>query len=115
MRTARWVMLGVVGAAVAFGCNAILGIGDFSVGPTGDASSADGRPGPVTDGATDAPVCNGFDPGSGKCFPCTPQNNLELLNACTTGCVPFDDTARITNFAPDGALPTVPDPDGGAG
>ena len=41
--------------------------------------------------------------------------NSELLNGCTTGCVPFDNSARVPGLLAGGQLPPLPTtgPDGG--
>jgi hypothetical protein len=74
-----------------------------------DASVDGGTP---MDGAI---TCDGWDASSGQCFACTPMDNSMLLNACTSGCIPFDET-RVTKLYSDGGVPPVPDvPDSGTG
>jgi hypothetical protein len=70
------------------GCDAILGLGQFSF-----------------DGSTDAAdECV----GPNGCWACTATTNEQLLNACTGTCVSFDG-ARLTPFLTlDGALPPLP-------
>lgn len=98
---------------VAFGCNALFGIGDYVV-VDADASTADGP-----HGNGDAANCENYDPKSGQCYPCEPKVDPQLLNACTDSkCIPFDDKARVPNLPADGKLPPVPDlppPDASAG
>ncbi|MEO7109780.1 MAG: hypothetical protein ABI183_05040 [Polyangiaceae bacterium] len=101
-----WIGFAIAIAALggALACNAILGLGDYAVGDGGTSTTpGDGSPFSADCGVT-----------PGQCYPCTPTNNDQLQNACTTSnCVPFDDFARIPGF--DGGLPfvPVPPPDGG--
>jgi hypothetical protein len=85
---ARWLALGLV--ITCTGCDAILGLGQFTF-----------------DGSTDATdECV----GPNGCWACTPTTNDQFLNACSGQCVSFD-TTRITPFLqPDGALPMLPPP-----
>jgi hypothetical protein len=36
------------------------------------------------------------------------STNAELLNACTTGCVAFDNAARVPGLLPGDQLPDLP-------
>ena len=97
------IAVGALGGALA--CNAILGLGDYTVND-GGVISGDGASG---DCSAD------FD--AGQCYPCTPTSNDQLQNACSSSqCVPFDDPTRIPNFDPNYAstltIPPNP-PDGG--
>jgi hypothetical protein len=113
MRGSRaWRVGGVVVAAVAvaafFGCSAILGIGDYSVGSTDGGGDA---PTVQQSDAADAGEggCNG-DPAKG-CVSCPPQTNEDFLNSCPdNNCIPFDSTRVMPLLLPDGALPPL---DGG--
>jgi len=101
----RWIGITVAVAAVGgvLACNAILGLGDYSVG--GDGGNPIGDESPA--------ACNAALE-AGSCYPCTPTTNDQLENACTDStCIPFDDTTRIPNF--NGTLPNIPEPtpDGG--
>jgi hypothetical protein len=97
MRSLRLMTLLAGGALFCAGCNSILGLGDYSVGP--DASG----PSPGQGGS-----CS-WEPSSGQCYPCTPARDVEFLNACTTAqCVVFDDK-RLTKMPEDGGLPPVPE------
>jgi hypothetical protein len=59
--------------------------------------------------------CDSWDAASGQCFACMPNDNAQLLNACTTGCIQFDDS-KVTKLYSDGGVPPVPDvPDSGTG
>lgn len=51
---------------------------------------------------------NGDCKGQGGCYSCAPTkdiSNEQLLNTCSTGCRPFDNSARIPGFT--GTLPTL--------
>jgi len=96
------VWIGFVIAVAALGgvlaCNAILGLGDYTVSDGGIAVNPDGSPA----------QCNGAIE-AGQCYPCAPTNNDQLETACTTSnCVPFDDNSKIPNF--DASLPFIPIP-----
>jgi hypothetical protein len=98
-----WIGLAVAVAALGGGiaCNAILGLGDYTVN--------DGGVTPLGDGAS-GDCSADFD--AGQCYPCAATTNDQLLNACSSSnCVPFDDTTRVPNFT--GTLPPVSDADGG--
>jgi hypothetical protein len=105
----------VLAIGVALGCNAIFGIGDYSVVASDASAAGDGPPG----GEAGADCSASYDPKSGQCYPCVGTTDPELLNACTgSQCIPFDDTARTPLLGADGKLPPVPDlppPDAGAG
>lgn len=109
MQGSRQLVIGFAIAAGALGgalaCNALLGLGDYSIGDggsTGDGGGGDGSPANCDPSATIE---------DGGCFACTPVTNDQLENACTDStCLPFDDKARIPGFT--GTLPAVPD-DGG--
>jgi hypothetical protein len=51
----------------------------------------------------------------GGCWSCAPVDNATLLNACETGCTPFNNATRLTNLLDGGGLPPLPDagPDAG--
>lgn len=75
------------------------------VGPSsGSSSSGSSSGGCSVDGGIDG----------GGCYACTPVDDSQLLNACTTGCVAFDNK-RVTLLPADGKLPSLPNPgpDGG--
>lgn len=61
---------------------------------------------PAADAAPDAAAPTGQCSGANGCFSCKPSNNRELLNACASGCVPFDNTKRLPGFVP-GRLPPL--------
>ena len=102
-------------AAAASGCSNILDSSRYHA--VADVASdsgpaADGSATSFGDDAGDDAHC-GVDP-TVECYACTPTTTDQFLNACTTAaCVPFDDTARLANLLPDGALPPLPS--GGAG
>jgi len=106
----------VLGSAA---CSGVLGLDSFHVGDVngddgggGDASQLDGSnitdASGTLDGAVDGPlVCD--DPVK-KCYACTPTQNDQFLNSCTTGdCQPFDKTRLMGLFSADGGLPPFPD------
>ncbi len=103
-----WIGMAITVAALggALACNAILGLGDYTVNDGGASSNSDGA-------SSDC----GADFDAGQCYPCAATTNDQLLNACTSSnCVPFDDTTRIPNFDPNYAttLTILPNPpDGG--
>lgn len=102
----RLALVSALVIGILAGCNAIFGIGDYVVDDDAGTLGGDGS----TEGG-EAASCDDYDPASGKCYPCAPQNDPQFLNACTGSlCVPFDDKARVPRFNPDGSLPTVPDP-----
>lgn len=79
---------------VAFRC--VSGLCVTPPAPSGDA------------GLTATSGCSGDD--AGACFACTPTNNSEVINACSsTQCTPFNNAARLTRLYSDGGLPPVPD------
>ena len=83
--------LAVAGAVAAWGCNAVLGLGDYEV-------RVDGGPNP-TNCTVDL---------SKQCYPCAPGNDPQFLNSCTgAACVTFD-PKRVTGLSPDGGLPPYP-------
>ena len=93
------IAAGALGGALA--CNALLGLGDYSITDGGIGPGGDGAPGDCDASTAD-----------GACYPCVPVTNDQLENACTDStCLPFDDNARIPGFT--GTLPPVPDGDGG--
>jgi hypothetical protein len=46
---------------------------------------------------------------------CPATTNAELLNACTTGCVPFDNSVRVPGLLAGDQLPELPTPGPDAG
>jgi hypothetical protein len=119
------VILWLLAAAGAlFGCSTLLGLGDYAV--TSDEGGAAASDATANEGAVDtdahdgtvtvheasvvapeAAVCN-LDPKS-HCYRCAPTTQVQFLNACTSGtCVAFDDSQRLANLLPDGALPPLP-------
>jgi hypothetical protein len=71
------------------------------------------QPGATSTGSGSA-SSGGSCVGDAGCYACTPTDNTTLLNACTTGCIDFDNT-RVKGLLPDGGVPLlpVPGPDGG--
>ena len=92
------------------GCSNVLDVARYhSVADVGSDSGtvADGQASSFGDAGTDVANCS-VDP-TAQCYPCTPTTTAQLLNACTAAsCVPFDDTTRLGNLMPDGALPPLP-------
>jgi hypothetical protein len=86
--------------------------GSTTSGSTGSASSSSGSSGSPCD--VDGGIAGGgcYNDSLSAC-PLSAENaNAQLLNACTTGCVPFDDTT--VKGLVDGGLPGLPNPpDGG--
>ena len=98
-------------AAAAFGCSAILGLGDFDVGATDAGLTDTGTPDTGVDSGDGGNTCN-VDLTT-TCYPCAPTQTDQYLNSCTDGtCVPFDQTRLKDLLLPDGGLPPIP-PDGG--
>lgn len=103
--------LGLVICGISLGCNAILGLSDFSV--AGDAAA-------FGDGGVDARADDGgcVDPNgfNGKgCWRCEPTTSEQLLSACTTAqFAAFDNTARIPGFDPADPKPAIDGLDAGA-
>ncbi|MGH7283167.1 MAG: hypothetical protein ACRELY_16700 [Polyangiaceae bacterium] len=102
MQGSRQLLIGLAIAAGALGgalaCNALLGLGDYTVTDGGVTTGGDGNPANCDPSATT----------DGGCFACTPVTNDQLEKACTDStCLPFDDNARIPGF--NGTLPSVPD------
>jgi hypothetical protein len=112
-------------------CTTLLGLGDYAVRLGGADATSDvavegasaGGPDALADAASpeatqeathDAVVCDGDL--TKQCYPCAPATQPQFLNACTSAsCVAFDDTKRLNNLLPDGALPPLPSRgDGGA-
>jgi hypothetical protein len=107
LRFVAWIA--AAGGVVA-GCSNVLDSGRYHA--VADVASdsgtvADGQASTFADVATDVANCN-VDP-TAQCYPCAPTTSGQLLNACTAAsCVPFDDTTRLANMLPDGALPPLP-------
>lgn len=81
----------------------MLGLGDYAIERDGGAADSTID----DDGSTGEAGCD-VDL-SVQCYPCTPESNLELLNACTEGnCVQFDRTRLVPLLLPDGGLPPLP-------
>ena len=98
--------LGVTAALLCggIGCNAVLGLGDFSF----DATDAG------TDASADALSQDGGDGCAVDltqvCYACTPQTTEQFLNSCADGtqCLQFDRSRLTGLLLPDGALPPLP-------
>ena len=114
-----------VAAGASVACSTLLGLGDFSVqsdaGGMDSAHDEDVDLGTANATANDSAIaireasvtasadgdCDG-DPRV-RCYPCAATTQIQFLNACTSGtCVAFDDTQRLRNLLPDGALPPLP-------
>jgi hypothetical protein len=82
-----------------------------STGTAAGSSSSGGAATCNVDGGIDGGGC--YNTSLAAC-PVNPQNaNSELQNACTTGCIPFDDSL-VMGLLPNGSLPLLPNPpDGG--
>lgn len=108
-----WLGLTALGAGLAFGCNAILGFGDYEVGADGGGGSSGG--GTVGDGGSsgsgDASDC--IDPtgfGGRGCYRCEPKTPEQIQSACTTSAFEaFDNVARIQGFDPENPKPEYQD------
>jgi hypothetical protein len=75
---------------------------------TGGATASGGAACNV-DGGIDGGGC--YNAGVGSCPAAI--SNSQILNVCTTGCIPFDDTL-VKGLNPDGTRPSLPaPPDGG--
>jgi hypothetical protein len=109
VRAKRVVGVVIFGTILAlfFGCSAVLGLGDYNVGPTD--SGLDANP-----DQTGEP--EGGEAGCGVditkvCYPCDPTTNEQFLNSCPdNNCIPFDSTRLTGLLLPDGGLPPL---DGG--
>jgi hypothetical protein len=118
------IVLLAAAASATVACSTLLGLSDYAVTPDSgsvgaeDASAAARASTPseheaatgMHDAAVGAPSdgnCD-VDPRT-QCYPCAPAMQVQFLNACTSGtCVAFDDTKRLANLLPDGALPALP-------
>lgn len=69
-------------------------------------SSVTPQPDATTPG-NDAGAANGDCKGANGCFSCKPSTNEQLLNACATGCVTFDNATRLPANAQPGRLPPL--------
>jgi hypothetical protein len=82
---------------------------------SGSGSSSGGVATCDVDGGIDGGGC--YDDSLATCSLSTDPVvlNSELLNGCTTGCVPFDNSARVLGLLAGGQLPPLPSqaPDGG--
>jgi hypothetical protein len=78
-------------------------------------SSSSGTGTTSSSGGTGCNVDGGIDGGGCYSSACAATTNPEILNACTTGCIPFDNAARVPGLLPGDQLPDlpVPGPDGG--
>jgi hypothetical protein len=108
----RWRLAASIaaGVGVAPGCSTVLDSGRYHAVAGADSDSGAATGGQASafgDAATDGANCN-VDL-TAQCYPCTATTPVQLLNACTSAsCVPFDDTTRLANLLPDGALPPLP-------
>jgi hypothetical protein len=113
----RWRSLAWIAAAAGMvsGCSVVLDSGRYhAVGDADSGTETDGEAFTSGDVAADVENCN-VDLTT-QCFPCAPTTSVQFLNACTSAsCVPFDDTTRLTNLLPDGALPPLPSAGAGDG
>jgi hypothetical protein len=67
----------------------------------------DGSLNPANEAGTDAGAApTGECKGVNGCYSCAPKTNVQLLNACATGCVPFDNAKRLPGYQP-GKLPPL--------
>ena len=66
----------------------------------------DGSLNPQNDAAADAGLPSGECKGQNGCYSCKPTTSVQLLNACATGCVPFDNAKKLPNYRP-GQLPPL--------
>jgi hypothetical protein len=100
------------------GAGAGAGAAPPASGASGGALSSSGAAGTShSAGASDAQVSDAAgaagaactDSANGNCYTCTPETSEQFLNACTSsGCVPFDDHARLTKLTKSGELPPLP-------
>jgi hypothetical protein len=109
-RTPRRAALLLAAAGVfAFGCNLVVGTYDFREDPA-DADTRDVAIDvlePVSDAGCDVDLTR-------TCYACEPATNDQFLNACgESPCTPFDRTRLDGLLLPDGALPPLPQPEGG--
>ncbi len=97
-------------------CNTAMGVcTQLTTGSSGTTTGTSTSTTSSTGGPMDCDVDGGVD--GGGCYAatgtCAPTTNAELLNACSDGCIPFDDTA-VKGLLAGGALPPLPTPpDGG--
>jgi hypothetical protein len=91
MKRLRAFILPALALCGLVACNLVLGTGDYHEEPG------------ATNGGCD--VDGGID--GGGCWSCVPTSDKELLNACTDGCIPFDNS-RVTKLPADGVLPPLP-------
>jgi hypothetical protein len=100
------VLVGGLALAVVYGCSAVLGLGDYSIGGP-DSGNPDAANDAQGDGGGEA-SCD-----AGGCYACTPTTTDQFLNSCSDGtCIPFDQGRITALLLPDGGLPQLP-PDGG--
>jgi hypothetical protein len=113
LRARRVGIVVVIGAGVVafYGCSAVLGLGDYAVGPLdggGDVNASE-TSGDGGDGGDGAPNCN-VDITK-VCYPCDPGTNDQFLNSCPDNtCIPFDPSRINGLLLSDGGLPPL---DGG--
>src|SRR3954469_19383799 len=100
---ARRAVAGVGAVAVlvltVFGCDAVLGLGDYHVG-TEQADT-----GPPIDSPSNPDETGGPDSGvdcdvdlTQTCYACTPTTNDQFQNSCPDNtCIPFDES-RVTGL-----------------
>lgn len=97
----------VAALAASFAAQACGG-GNNPTPPTSSTNSMGGGGGATTSASTGGgggdPACTGKD----GCYACAPQNNAQILQACTSAqCSPFDNVARLPLYN-NGDLPPVP-------
>jgi len=102
-----WQLAALSIALLAVGCG-----DDDEAGPSGPILTIDsGTPSldgslQTPDAAVDAAAPSGECRGANGCYSCKPASNVQLLNACATGCVPFDNSKRLPGYQP-GKLPPL--------
>ena len=102
------LLVGAVGA-FALGCNLVVGSYEFRDEPAEAGSPDVGRDvfAPESDAGCDVDLTT-------TCFACEPATNEQFLNSCgESPCTPFDRSRLEGLLLPDGALPPLPQPEGG--
>jgi hypothetical protein len=94
-------------------CDTMRGVCIAAAGSTGPGASGSGPSGSSSSssttsssGTTGCDVDGGID--AGGCYNCPPTSDPEFLNACTDGCIAFDNNLRVT-LLDGGVLPPLND------
>jgi hypothetical protein len=117
MRASRIGLLALFALACAAACSLVVHGNDLQCRNTSECARFPGTvcknavcvtPSGTTSGSASTTGTGGSCAGDSGCYACTPENEQELLNACTDAQCERFDSARLTNLTADGGLPALP-------